>query len=98
MNGVVHVDPNFVNQKYLPLYPDRTLDKKIDKLCSKIDKLLDKQPAPLPPPPPTKKWPLWYLIVGFGILYYIYFKICSFFKSNVTTFPKPIVGNRPSYG
>lgn len=99
MNGVVHVDGNFVNQKYTPLYPDRTLDKKIEKLCSKIDNLVNRveRVEATPPSPPKKKWPFWYLIVGFGILYYFYFKICSLFKTNVTTFTQPIVGNRTSY-
>ena len=98
MDGVVHVDGNFVNQKYTPLYPDRTLDKKIEKLCSKIDKLVERaERVEAPPTHPKKKWPFWYLIIGFGILYYIYFKICSYFKPNVTTFTQPVVGNRSGY-
>lgn len=98
MNDVVHVDANFVNKRYTPLYPDRTLDKKIDKLCSKIDKLIESKETPKEVKIQNKKWPFWYLIFGLIIIYYIYFKIKQFFKSNVNTITQSPVGYRPSYG
>ena len=101
MDGVVHVDSNFVNKKFTPLYPDRTLDKKIDKLCSKIDRLVAHQESETflknVVPPQKKKWPFWYLVIGVIVIFYVYFKITNLFKSNVTSVPQSFIGNRPGH-
>lgn len=97
MDGYVHVDPNFVNQKYKPMYPDRTLDRKIEKLCKKIDQLVDINARQivekaLVPEKPKSKWPFWYLVVGIIVILFIYFKI----KSPTNTYgPVPPVSHAP---
>ena len=104
MDGYVHVDSNFVNQKYKPMYPDRTLDRKIEKLCKKVDHLININAQhivekTLTTDPPKPKWPFWYLVAGIVAVLFIYFKI----KSPKTTYgtvpsvPQPIVGHRPGY-
>jgi hypothetical protein len=105
MDGYVHVDSNFINQKYRPMYPDRTLDRKIEKLCKKVDQLIDINARQIvekaiAPDPPKSKWPFWYLVVGIVAVLFVYFKI----KSPKTTYgavpsvPQSVVGHRPSYG
>ena len=64
MDGYVHLDSNFVNQRYKPLYPDRTLDKKIDKLCERVDRLVNVNAMHIlvpPDPPKPPKIPFKYL-------------------------------------
>lgn len=102
MDGYVHVDSNFVNQKYKPMYPDRTLDRKIEKLCKKVDQLIDINARQIVEKAikPKPKWPFWYLVAGILAVLFIYFKI----KSPKTTYgtvpsvPQPVVGYRPGYG
>ena len=65
MDGYVHLDSNFVNQKYKPLYPDRTLDKKIEKLCDRVDRLVNVNAMNIlvpPEPPKPPKIPFMYLV------------------------------------
>ena len=65
MDGYVHLDSNFVNQKYKPLYPDRTLDKKIEKLCDRVDRLVNVNAMNIlvpPDPPKPPKIPFMYLV------------------------------------
>ena len=70
-----------VNPNYAALRGNRTLDAKVDKLCTKIDQLIDinaKQVIEksfLDNKPPDSKYPFWYLVVGIFLCLYIYFKI-----------------------
>jgi hypothetical protein len=103
MDGYVHLGSDFVNQKYKPMYPDKTLDKKVEKLCAKIDQLIDVNAKQVieksffDTKPPPSKYPFWYLVVGIIVILYIYFKI----KTPVNIYggppsvPNPSFGNRP---
>lgn len=76
MDGYVHLDSNFVNQKYKPLYPDRTLDRKIEKLCDRVDRLVNVNAMHIlvpPEPPKPPKIPFMYLAGGilFGLWLYL---------------------------
>ena len=103
MDGYVHVDSNFVNQKYKPMYPDRTVDKKIEKLCKKVDQLIDLNARQtvekaLTPEKPKPRWPFWYLVAGISVVLFLYFKIKSPKNINgqVPHIPQPPIGHRPS--
>lgn len=106
MDGYVHVDANFVNQKYKPMYPDRTLDKKIEKLCNKVDQLINLNAKQIvektffkqDDEEKKKKYPFWYLVVGVIVCIFLYFKIKSPVYPNAYSGPQQTVGHRPSYG
>ena len=102
MDGYVHLDSNFVNQKYKPMYPERTLDRKIEKLCKKVDQLVDLNARQivekaLTPEPTKPKWPFWYLVVGILFVLFIYFKIKSPRNTygSVPSIPQPPVRHGP---
>jgi hypothetical protein len=101
MDGYVHIDSNFVNQKYKPLYPDRTLDRKIEKLCEKVDQLVNVKAHEIVEkkldPPKPKKIPFMYLLLIVIVVIYIYFKIKSPVIPNAPSVPQPTGGYRPGY-
>jgi hypothetical protein len=102
MDGYVHIDSNFVNQKYKPMYPDRTLDRRIEKLCKKVDQLVDLNARQIvektffKEKDKPKKYPFWYLVVGVLVVLFLYFKIKSPVNPNVGGVVQPPVGHRPS--
>lgn len=92
MDAILNVDSNFVNQKYIPLYPDRTLEKNIKKLCSRLDRLttyLETErfvnSLETAESTETKKMPFWYLVVGILFVFVIYFKTNLFNFINVAS-------------
>lgn len=96
MDGYVHLDSNFVNQKYKPLYPDRTLDKKIEKLCDRVDKLVNVNAMNIlvpPEPPKSPKIPFMYLVGAILLGLWLYLRNPQ--KAHSSLQPQPNLLSQP---
>ena len=97
MDGYVHLDSNFVNQKYKPLYPDRTLDRKIDKLCERVDRLVNVNAMHIlvpPEPPKPPKIPFMYLAGAVALGMWLYLRSPPKVHSSLQPQPVPLAPPR----
>ena len=82
-------DSNFGNKKF-------NTDEMIEKLCEKIDKLVDMQTVQkVTEPPEPKKISFIYLVAGVIFVVWLYFKMKTPENTNVTSVTNPSIGNRP---